>query len=85
MSEPRMQEEDKTKMWVGSHLEGLGCHAVLFVLYSRQWEASEKFQAGEKTRHGLWGIRAEACMLKIIPNQREVGFFFFITGQVKTK
>ena len=78
MSEPRVQEEDKTERWMGgrgSHLESLGCHAVLFVLHSRQWEASEKFQAGEKTQHGLWGIKAEACTLKIIPNQREVGFF----------
>lgn len=75
MSEPRMQEEDKQRGGWGFHQESLGCTAVLFVLYSRQWEASEQFQAGEKTRHGLWGIKAEACTLKIIPNQREVGFF----------
>lgn len=41
-----MQEEDKTEWW-GSHLESLGY--VLFVLVPRLWEASEKFQAGEKT------------------------------------
>lgn len=70
-----MQEEDKTKRWVGIPPGKPWVHAVLFVLYSRRWEASEKFQAGEKTQHGLWGIKAEACTLKIIPNQREVGFF----------
>lgn len=38
----------------------------VFVWYSRQWEATEKFQAREKTWADMLGIKAESCLLKII-------------------
>lgn len=41
-------------------------HYGVFVLYSRQLEVTEKFQAGEETQPDTLSMKAESCMLKII-------------------
>lgn len=66
MSEPRMQEEDKTKRWVGIHaLESLGCTLSCLSYTLGYVKLLKSFRLGKRHSMACGASKAEACTRKI--------------------